>query len=110
MRKLTANEARLSADLGIPAAGSAPGAADANAEFQGRLAAQREQVELARKDLAMTESAKHMYEKFREKSRAKNACQFCRRGFTPDTNERQMFEDSVEKLIVKIPEFLEQSN
>merc|ERR1719265_1986256 len=56
----------------------------------------------------MTESAQHMYEKFREKSRAKNACQFCRRGFCT-SEDKAAFEDSVERLIVKIPSFLEES-
>jgi len=49
-----------------------------------------------------------MYEKFREKSRAKNACQFCRRGFVTGP-DRAAFEESVERLIVKIPAFLDMS-
>lgn len=112
LRRLREEEARLAAELGVPSlpagvagAGSGVGATD----FPARLAAQREQVELARKDLAMTESAKHMYEKFREKSRAKNACQFCRRCFMTPT-DLSTFEDSVERLIVKIPAFLEESH
>jgi len=56
----------------------------------------------------MTESAQHMYEKFREKSRAKDACQFCRRGFCT-AEDRNTFEESVERLIVKIPQFLEET-
>lgn len=107
LRRLRADEAKLAADLGVPLASTGVGF---KVDFVTRLTAQREQVELARKDLAMTESAKHMYEKFREKSRHKNACQFCRRGFKPDTEERNLFEESVEKLIVKIPQFLEESN
>lgn len=107
LRKLQADEATLAAELGVPSGGGLGGA---SGDFSARLAAQREQVELARKDLAMTESAKHMYEKFREKSRAKSACQFCRRAFAPGTSERDMFEESVEKLIVKIPQFLEESH
>jgi len=103
---LQGEEARLAESLGV-ACGAVAGGRN---EFNTKLNAQRDQVELARKDLAMTESAKHMYDKFREKSRAKNACQFCRRAFCAETNDRQMFEDSVEKLIVKIPEFLDQSS
>jgi len=106
LRRLQAEEARLAETLGLPCGAVAGG----KSEFTAKLAAQREQVELARKDLAMTESAKHMYDKFREKSRAKNACQFCRRAFAADSNERLLFEESVEKLIVKIPQFLEQSS
>lgn len=106
IRRLQAEEARLAESLGVTCGAIVGG----KNEFSTRLAAQREQVELARKDLAMTESAKHMYDKFREKSRAKNACQFCRRAFAPDSNERLLFEESVEKLIVKIPQFLEQSS
>eukprot|EP00971_Amphidinium_carterae_P141619 2805862-Amphidinium_carterae.1 len=67
-------------------------------DFQARLATQREQVELARKDLSMTESAQHMYDKFREKSRAKHACQFCRRPFA-GAGDLATFEESVERLI-----------
>jgi len=113
LRKLQAEDARLSAELGVPAMPTLPGASVGGAslgmgDFAARLATQREQVELARKDLAMTESAQHMYEKFREKSRSKNACQFCRRCF--DTSaDKQAFEESVERLIVKIPAFLEES-
>merc|ERR1719414_936514 len=79
------------------------------ADFSTQLGKQRDLVELARKDLAMTESAKHMYEKFREKSRAKNACQLCRRCFDTAA-DRNTFEEAVERLIVKIPAFLEQTN
>merc|ERR1719199_1489627 len=82
------------------------GDASGSTEFAARLERQREQVELCRKDLAMTESAQHMYEKFRERSRTKDACQFCRRGFC-SAAERTTFEESVERLIVKIPAFLE---
>ena len=56
----------------------------------------------------MTESAKHMYEKFREKSRSKNICQFCKRGFCGE-GDLATFEDAMEKLIAKIPGFLESS-
>lgn len=110
LRKLQTEEARLAAELQVPAmpgGGAGPGGSGAS-EFRARLAAQREQVELGRKDLAMTESAQHMYEKFREKSRTKNACQFCRRAFC-DQSERNAFEECVERLIVKIPMFLEES-
>lgn len=112
LRRLREEEARLAAELGVPAMPTAPSALPANtgaADFTGRLTKQKEQVELARKDLAMTESAKHMYEKFREKSRAKKACQFCRRSFCTDA-DLSTFEDSVERLIVKIPAFLEESH
>jgi len=112
LRRLREDEARLAAELGVPAmpAGVTGAAGNAGAgDFAARLSKQREQVELARKDLAMTESAKHMYEKFREKSRAKNACQFCRRCFSTDS-DLSTFEDSVERLIVKIPAFLEESH
>jgi len=108
LRRMREDDARLAAELGVPAAGVG-GATGAAVDFSARLAAQREQVDLARKDLAMTESAKHMYEKFREKSRAKNACQFCRRCFDSPT-DRSTFEDTVERLIVKIPAFLEESH
>lgn len=113
LRRVQAEEGRLAAELGVPAltlgAAGTIGVASAGAtDFQSRLASQREQVELARKDLAMTESAQHMYEKFREKSRTKNACQFCRRNFCT-ADDKAAFEDSVERLIVKIPSFLEES-
>lgn len=110
LRRLQTEEANVSTELGVPPmpGGSAGPGATGAAEFQARLAAQREQVELGRKDLAMTESAQHMYEKFREKSRAKNACQFCRRAFG-DLAEKNTFEEAVERLITKIPTFLEQS-
>mmetsp|Transcript_21623 Transcript_21623/g.40067 ORF Transcript_21623/g.40067 Transcript_21623/m.40067 type:complete len:1328 (-) Transcript_21623:167-4150(-) len=113
LRRVQAEEGRLAQELGVPAltlgAAGTLGVASAGAsDFQSRLASQREQVELSRKDLAMTESAQHMYEKFREKSRTKNACQFCRRGFCT-AEDKAAFEDSVERLIVKIPSFLEES-
>eukprot|EP00927_Polykrikos_kofoidii_P032197 TRINITY_DN27501_c0_g1_i1.p1 TRINITY_DN27501_c0_g1~~TRINITY_DN27501_c0_g1_i1.p1 ORF type:complete len:1388 (-),score=286.67 TRINITY_DN27501_c0_g1_i1:222-4232(-) len=119
LRRLQAEEGRLASELGVPAMpmSLAPGAAGSGggthtslgmSDFNSRLATQRDQVELARKDLAMTESAQHMYERFREKSRAKNTCQFCRRCFETPA-EKGAFEDSVEKLIVKIPAFLEES-
>lgn len=109
LRRVQTDEGRLAAELGAPALSVAGvGMPSGSADFKARYAAQREQVELARKDLAMTESAQHMYEKFREKSRAKNACQFCRRNFCTAA-DRTAFEDSVEKLIVKIPAFLEES-
>lgn len=108
IRKIQAEETRLAAELGIPAGAAGSGVTGKN-DFIARLNSQREHVELARKDLAMTESASHMYEKFREKSRSKNACQFCRRPFAAGTSERDMFEESVEKLLVKIPQFLEES-
>jgi len=110
LRRIQAEEGRLSSELGVPAMTLSGGGASLSAasDFTSRLSAQREQVELARKDLAMTESAQHMYEKFREKSRAKNACQFCRRSFGC-TADLTAFEDTVERLIVKIPAFLEES-
>nr|USW07897.1 DNA repair protein RAD50 [Crypthecodinium cohnii] len=110
LRKLRADEQKLAQDLGLPSGGGQQSWASSKQEYVNRINQQREQVELARKDLAMTESAKHMYEKFREKSRSKNACQFCRRSFRADTEERHVFEESVEKLIVKIPQFLEESH
>jgi len=112
LRRLREDEARLAAELGVPAmpTGTLGATVTAGAsDFAARFSQQREQVELARKDLAMTESAKHMYEKFREKSRAKNACQFCRRCFSTEA-DLSTFEDSVERLIVKIPAFLEESH
>jgi len=105
LQKLREEEQRLAGELGAPPA-AAEG--DASADFAARLAAQQEQVALARKDLSMTESAKHMYEKFRDKSRGKNTCQFCRRPFCTG-DELAAFEDTVERLIVKIPAFLEES-
>lgn len=101
-------------ELGAPALatlshGAGGGAVpNVQSDFQVKLQQAREQVNLARKDLAMTESAQHMYEKFRDKSRSKNACQFCRRGFDTEAS-RNEFENSVERLIVKIPSFLEES-
>jgi DNA repair protein RAD50 len=105
LRRLQTEEANLVSELN---AGVSGGASSGAADFVGRLEKQREQVELYRKDLAMTESAQHMYEKFREKSRTKDACQFCRRGFC-SAADRNAFEESVERLIVKIPSFLEES-
>eukprot|EP00929_Paragymnodinium_shiwhaense_P029781 TRINITY_DN17002_c0_g1_i1.p1 TRINITY_DN17002_c0_g1~~TRINITY_DN17002_c0_g1_i1.p1 ORF type:complete len:1332 (+),score=479.23 TRINITY_DN17002_c0_g1_i1:114-4109(+) len=114
LKKLQAEEARLAQELGVSPMTTMANAAGAKAatfgveEYQNRLAEQRHTVEMARKDLSMTESAQHMYEKFRDKSRAKNTCQFCRRCFdTPES--ANIFEESVEKLISKIPNFLEES-
>lgn len=109
IRRLQNEEAQIASELGVPSMSSTAAGADAASDFKGRLAKQREMVEMCRKDLAMTESAQHMYEKFREKSRNKNACQFCRRNFC-DQSERNAFEESVEKLIVKIPQFLEDTH
>lgn len=76
------------------------------AEFSVVHNAKREQLEVCKKDLAMTESASHMYEKFAERSRKKDACQFCR-GSLADENSRLMFEDSVQQLSARIPHFLQ---
>mmetsp|Transcript_54623 Transcript_54623/g.127723 ORF Transcript_54623/g.127723 Transcript_54623/m.127723 type:complete len:1324 (+) Transcript_54623:61-4032(+) len=109
LAKLQAEATNLSKELGAPPMSIGGAASNASAsDFQARLATQREQVELARKDLSMTESAQHMYDKFREKSRAKHACQFCRRPFA-GAGDLATFEESVERLIVKIPSFLEES-
>eukprot|EP00931_Biecheleriopsis_adriatica_P053402 TRINITY_DN31239_c0_g2_i1.p1 TRINITY_DN31239_c0_g2~~TRINITY_DN31239_c0_g2_i1.p1 ORF type:complete len:1325 (-),score=377.28 TRINITY_DN31239_c0_g2_i1:18-3992(-) len=108
LQRIQQEDARIAAELGLPAVASAAANSGAVAEFNNRLEETKQQVELARKDVAMTESAKHMYEKFREKSRSKNACQFCRRPFCVD-GDRANFEETVEKLIVKIPAFLEGS-
>lgn len=111
LRKLQGEESRLAGELGVPAmtlTAATAASAGGMAEFASRLSAHKEQVELARKDLAMTESAQHMYEKFREKSRSKHACQFCRRAFAADS-ELATFEETVERLIIKIPAFLEES-
>mmetsp|Transcript_28827 Transcript_28827/g.67107 ORF Transcript_28827/g.67107 Transcript_28827/m.67107 type:complete len:1326 (-) Transcript_28827:154-4131(-) len=111
LARLQHEETSLTKELGAPSmsiGGGQPASACAN-DFNLKLSNQREQVELARKDLSMTESAQHMYEKFREKSRSKNACQFCRRAFAGD-GDLATFEESVERLIVKIPSFLEESS
>lgn len=106
--RLKKDESKLASDLGVPAMSHGGGDMSGAVDFAARLEKHREQVELLRKDVAMTESAQHMYEKFREKSRAKDACQFCRRGFCTSA-DRNAFEESVERLIVKIPSFLEES-
>ena len=107
LHRLQQEDARIAGELGIPSA-TTSGHGSAGAEFKARLQDVRAQIELARKDVSMTESAKHMYEKFREKSRSKNICQFCKRGFCGDS-ELATFEDAMEKLIAKIPGFLESS-
>jgi len=99
LRRAQAEESRLAAELG----------GGGHAEFLARITAQRELVENMRKDVAMTESAKHMYEKFREKSLTKNTCQFCRRGFNSEEDSAR-FEETVHKLIEKIPTYLEESH
>jgi len=108
LHRLQKEDAQIAAQLGIPAYSGGASISGASGDFKTRLDEAKQQVELARKDLAMTESAKHMYEKFREKSRTKNTCQFCRRCFHEDS-DRALFEETVEKLIVKIPAFLEGS-
>jgi len=71
-----------------------------------RLASQKALVDVHTRDYAMTDAANHMYEKFSEKSRAKGACQFCRKDFSSDAC-RARFEDSVERLRCRLPQFLE---
>ncbi|CAJ1405076.1 unnamed protein product [Effrenium voratum] len=102
LHRLQQEDARLAAELGVQSSSGA-------AEFKARLHEVKQQIELARKDVSMTESAKHMYEKFREKSRSKNICQFCKRGFH-GAGDLATFEDAMEKLIAKIPGFLESSH
>ncbi|CAE8675871.1 unnamed protein product [Polarella glacialis] len=108
LKRLQQQEAQVAAELGIPSALEGGDATSAMADFNSTLAHKKNEVELARKDLAMTESAKHMYDKFRERSRQKNACQFCKRTFQNE-NDIAGFEDSVDKLVGKIPDFLERS-
>ena len=108
LHRLQQEDARIASELGVPSASSGASHSSAAAEFKARLQDVKQQIELARKDVSMTESAKHMYEKFREKSRSKNICQFCKRGFC-GASDLATFEDAMEKLIAKIPGFLESS-
>jgi len=108
LHRLQQEDARIASELGVPSASSGASHSSAASEFKARLQDVKQQIELARKDVSMTESAKHMYEKFREKSRSKNICQFCKRGFCGE-GDLATFEDAMEKLIAKIPGFLESS-
>ena len=109
LQRLQQEDGRIAAELGVPSATSGASHSSAANEFKARLQDVKQQIELARKDVSMTESAKHMYEKFREKSRSKNICQFCKRAFCGD-GDIATFEDAMEKLIAKIPGFLESSH
>ena len=109
LQRLQQEDGRIAAELGVPSASSGASHNSAASEFKARLQDIKSQIELARKDVSMTESAKHMYEKFREKSRSKNSCQFCKRAFCGE-GDLATFEDAMEKLIAKIPGFLESSH